>query len=50
MTRCSPTILLQGGVGSLVGQLLKNVYGCKVVGSAGSDDKVGTAQCFCASS
>lgn len=39
-----------GAVGTLVGQLLKNVYGCKVVGSAGSDDKVGTAQCFCTSS
>lgn len=25
----------------MVGQLLKNVYGCRVVGSAGSADKVG---------
>lgn len=30
-----------GAVGYVVGQLCKNVYGCKVVGSAGSDDKVG---------
>jgi hypothetical protein len=29
-----------GAVGLVVGQLLKNVYGCKVIGSAGSDDKV----------
>lgn len=30
-----------GAVGLVVGQLLKNVYGCKVIGSAGTDDKVG---------
>jgi len=30
-----------GAVGQVVGQLLKNVYGCRVVGSAGGDDKVG---------
>lgn len=45
-----------GAVGLVVGQLLKNVYGCKVIGSAGSDDKVrecpcklcslGSASCF----
>jgi NADPH-dependent curcumin reductase CurA len=29
-----------GAVGLVAGQLLKNVYGCKVIGSAGSDDKV----------
>lgn len=29
-----------GAVGYIVGQLLKNVYGCRVVGSAGSDEKV----------
>lgn len=29
-----------GAVGLVVGQLLKNVYGCRVIGSAGSDDKV----------
>jgi NADPH-dependent curcumin reductase CurA len=29
-----------GAVGLTVGQLLKNVYGCRVIGSAGSDDKV----------
>lgn len=29
-----------GAVGLLVGQLLKHVYGCRVIGSAGSDDKV----------
>lgn len=29
-----------GAVGQVVGQLLKNVYGCRVVGSAGGDDKV----------
>jgi hypothetical protein len=37
-----------GAVGLVVGQLLKNVYGCKVIGSAGSDDKVrmgGFCQC-----
>jgi hypothetical protein len=26
--------------GLIVGQLLKHVYGCKVIGSAGSNDKV----------
>jgi NADPH-dependent curcumin reductase CurA len=31
-----------GAVGLVVGQLLKNVYGCKVIGSAGTDDKVGS--------
>jgi NADPH-dependent curcumin reductase CurA len=30
-----------GAVGQVAGQLLKNVYGCRVVGSAGGDDKVG---------
>jgi NADPH-dependent curcumin reductase CurA len=30
-----------GAVGQVVGQLLKNVYGCKVIGSVGSGDKVG---------
>jgi NADPH-dependent curcumin reductase CurA len=30
-----------GAVGLVAGQLLKHVYGCKVIGSAGSDDKVG---------
>lgn len=35
-----------GAVGLLVGQLLKNVYGCTVIGSAGSDDKVSHAR-FC---
>lgn len=34
-----------GAVGLTVGQLLKNVYGCIVIGSAGSDEKVG--QCCC---
>jgi NADPH-dependent curcumin reductase CurA len=29
-----------GAVGLVAGQLLKHVYGCKVIGSAGSDDKV----------
>eukprot|EP00775_Hariotina_reticulata_P009113 gene9113-9282_t len=29
-----------GAVGMVAGQLLKQVYGCKVIGSAGSDDKV----------
>nr|ACL13981.1 NADPH dependent alkenal/alkenone reductase [Dunaliella salina] len=29
-----------GAVGMIVGQMCKNVYGCKVVGSAGSEDKV----------
>lgn len=29
-----------GAVGLVAGQLLKNVYGCRVIGSAGSDDKV----------
>eukprot|EP00775_Hariotina_reticulata_P009107 gene9107-9276_t len=29
-----------GAVGQVVGQLLKQVYGCQVIGSAGSDDKV----------
>jgi hypothetical protein len=29
-----------GAVGVIVGQLCKHVYGCKVVGAAGSDDKV----------
>jgi NADPH-dependent curcumin reductase CurA len=29
-----------GAVGLTVGQLLKNVYGCTVIGSAGSDEKV----------
>ncbi|KAI8473089.1 MAG: NADPH dependent alkenal/alkenone reductase [Monoraphidium minutum] len=29
-----------GAVGQVAGQLLKRVYGCRVVGSAGSDDKV----------
>eukprot|EP00882_Tetradesmus_deserticola_P000733 GHRQ01000800.1.p1 GENE.GHRQ01000800.1~~GHRQ01000800.1.p1 ORF type:complete len:361 (+),score=177.76 GHRQ01000800.1:181-1263(+) len=29
-----------GAVGLTVGQLLKHVYGCKVIGSAGSNDKV----------
>lgn len=29
-----------GAVGLLAGQLLKHVYGCRVIGSAGSDDKV----------
>lgn len=29
-----------GAVGQVAGQLLKNVYGCRVVGSAGSPDKV----------
>lgn len=29
-----------GAVGLVVGQLLKNVYGCTVIGSAGTDDKV----------
>eukprot|EP00879_Flechtneria_rotunda_P027486 GHRR01029447.1.p1 GENE.GHRR01029447.1~~GHRR01029447.1.p1 ORF type:complete len:287 (-),score=87.27 GHRR01029447.1:276-1136(-) len=29
-----------GAVGLIVGQLLKHVYGCRVIGSAGSDDKV----------
>jgi NADPH-dependent curcumin reductase CurA len=29
-----------GAVGLTVGQLLKNVYGCSVIGSAGSDEKV----------
>jgi NADPH-dependent curcumin reductase CurA len=32
-----------GAVGLVVGQLLKHVYGCKVIGSAGTDDKVGRA-------
>eukprot|EP00798_Chlamydomonas_sp_ICE-L_P021424 gene21424-28388_t len=29
-----------GAVGCIVGQLLKNVYGCRIIGSAGTDDKV----------
>jgi NADPH-dependent curcumin reductase CurA len=29
-----------GAVGLVAGQLLKHVYGCKVIGSAGTDDKV----------
>ncbi|KAF5829915.1 NADPH dependent alkenal/alkenone reductase [Dunaliella salina] len=29
-----------GAVGMIVGQMCKNIYGCKIVGSAGSDDKV----------
>jgi hypothetical protein len=29
-----------GAVGQVVGQLLKHVYGCYVIGSAGSDEKV----------
>ena len=29
-----------GAVGSIAGQLLKKVYGLKVIGSAGSDEKV----------
>jgi NADPH-dependent curcumin reductase CurA len=29
-----------GAVGLVAGQLLKHVYGCKVIGSAGSDEKV----------
>lgn len=29
-----------GAVGLVVGQLCKHVYGCKVIRSAGSDDKV----------
>ena len=29
-----------GGVGMVAGQILKNVYGCRVIGSAGSDAKV----------
>jgi hypothetical protein len=33
-----------GAVGLVVGQLLKNVYGCTVIGSAGSDDKVALLQ------
>jgi NADPH-dependent curcumin reductase CurA len=33
-----------GAVGLVAGQLLKNVYGCKVIGSAGSDDKVHIGQ------
>ena len=30
-----------GAVGLVAGQLLKRVYGCKVIGSAGTDEKVG---------
>jgi hypothetical protein len=30
-----------GAVGQVAGQLLKHVYGCRVVGSAGSPEKVG---------
>lgn len=30
-----------GAVGLVAVQLLKHVYGCRVIGSAGSDDKVG---------
>jgi len=29
-----------GAVGIIVGQMCKNVYGCRIVGSAGSDEKV----------
>jgi NADPH-dependent curcumin reductase CurA len=29
-----------GAVGLVAGQLLKHVYGCKVIGSAGTEDKV----------
>lgn len=35
-----------GAVGLIVGQLLKNVYGCTVIGSAGSDDKVGLLSAY----
>jgi NADPH-dependent curcumin reductase CurA len=36
-----------GGVGMVVGMMCKNVYGCRVVGSVGSDEKVGKkGQCF----
>lgn len=36
-----------GAVGQVVGQMLRNVYGCRVVGSAGSDDKVCVWMCVC---
>ena len=29
-----------GAVGSMVGQIAKNVYDCKVIGSAGGSEKV----------
>jgi NADPH-dependent curcumin reductase CurA len=35
--------LAAGAVGVIVGQLCKHVYGCRVVGAAGTDEKVGVA-------
>jgi NADPH-dependent curcumin reductase CurA len=35
-----------GAVGLVAVQLLKHVYGCKVIGSAGTDDKV-RGCCWC---
>jgi NADPH-dependent curcumin reductase CurA len=37
-----------GAVGLVVGQLLKNVYGCTVIGSAGSEEKVRGVLPICA--
>lgn len=36
-----------GAVGQVAGQLLKKVYGCRVVGSAGSDEKVASCALYC---
>jgi len=38
-----------GAVGLVAGQLLKHIYGCKVIGSAGTDDKVRQQGALCMS-